>query len=159
MMLSAQELLAGSDLTFEIDVPPEVLTPGRDGSAPDGPQKVRMKPLTVGSLQLISRAAKENDQMTAALMVQRSLVEPEISVAEAVGMHVGLMQYLLEQVNRISGITMDPDSFSASLEAPLARAAFVLAREFGWTPGQVNDLTLGQILLHLQMMKEEQRSQ
>lgn len=153
-MLTTEELLAGSGLTFRIDVPPEVLAPGGNSHGPSGPQSVRLKPLTVSDLQIISRAAKESDHLIAALMVQRSLVEPALSVAEATGMHIGLMQYLLQEVNRISGITTDVDGFSASLEAPMAKAAFLLAREFGWTPQQVNDLTMGQILLHLQMMKE-----
>jgi hypothetical protein len=85
--------------------------------------------------------------------VQRSLVEPVVSVAEAMTMPVGLMQFLLHEVNRISGITADEDELANALEAPMAKAAFLLAKEFGWTPQQVNDLTLGQILLHLQMMK------
>jgi hypothetical protein len=153
-MLSVEELLAGSQLTYQIDVPGEVLTPGGDETAAAGSQRIRLKPLTVSDLQLISRAAKESDHLIAALMVQRSLVEPEVSVAEATAMHVGLMQFLLQEVNRISGITTDVDGYGASLEAPMAKAAFLLAKEFGWTPQQVNDLTLGQILLHLQMMKE-----
>jgi len=157
MMLTAEELLAGSGLTFQVDVPSEVMTPGGNGHGKSGPQSVRLKPLTVSDLQIISRAAKESDHLIAALMVQRSLVEPAVSVAEAAAMHIGLMQYLLQEVNRISGITTDMDGFSASMEAPMVKAAFLLAREFGWTPQQVNDLTLGQILLHLQMMKENAR--
>ena len=34
-------------------------------------------------------------------MVQRALVEPEMSVAQVAAMHAGLVQYLLEQVNQI----------------------------------------------------------
>jgi hypothetical protein len=155
MMLTAEELLAGSKLTFEIEVPEEILKPTSDGGKDTGPHKVRLKPLTVSDLQLVSRAAKESDNLIAALMVQRSLEEPEISVAEATSMHVGLMQYLLQQVNRISGITASSEDLSASMKDPLAKAAFILSKEFGWTPQEVNDLTLGQILLHLQMLKEK----
>ena len=153
-MLAAEELLAGSKMTFAIEVPEPVLDPSHNGAEQSAPHKVRLRPLTVNDLQLVSRAAKENDDLTAALMVQRSMVEPEISVAQATTMHVGLMQFLLQQVNRISGITTTSDQLSAGMEAPLAKAAFLLAKEFGWTPQDVNDLTLGQVLLHLQMMKE-----
>ena len=45
-----------------------------------------------------------------------------------------------------------------ALEAPLAKAAFILAKEFGWTPQAVNDLTLGQVLLHLQMLKQQKNA-
>lgn len=155
-MLTADELLAGSRLTFDIAVPAALLSPGGADPAQAGPQRVRLRPLTVQDLQLVSRAARENDQLLGALMVQRSLVEPAIGVSEAVAMHVGLMQFLLEQVNRISGIAPSPEELDAAAASPLARAAFILAREFGWTPQEVNALTLGQVLLHLEMLKERQ---
>ena len=37
------------------------------------------------------------------------------------------------------------------VQAPLAKACFVLAKEFGWTPEQVSGMTIGQILLYLEM--------
>jgi len=155
-MLSPDELLAGGSLTFEIEVPPDVLSPGSGSNG--GARSVRLRPLTVRDLQLISRAAKESDSLVATLMVQRALVEPEMSVAQVGAMHVGLLQYLLGQVNRISGIAATSEQLAAAAEAPLAKAAFVLSREFGWTPQQVSELTLGQVLLNLQMLKEKSRS-
>lgn len=158
-MLTADELLAGESLTFEVEVPPEVLRPSKGDSAPgDGRRTVRLRPLTVRDLQLISRAAKESDNLTATLMVQRALVEPEMTVAQLAAMHVGLVQYLLAQVNQISGITATSEQLASASNAPLAKAAFVLAKEFGWTPQQVSELTLGQVLLHLQMLKERSKS-
>ena len=152
MILSPEELLAGGALTFEVEVPAHVLRPN-DGGAGAEPGKVRLRPLTVRDLQLISRAAKERDSLMATLMVQRALVEPEASVAQVAAMHVGLVQFLLEQVNQISGITATAEQIDDAVEAPLAKAAFVLANEFGWTPQQVSELTLGQVLLHLEMLK------
>jgi hypothetical protein len=154
MMLTAEELLAGSSLTFETEIPQRILrsTGSNGGNGTAG--TVRLRPLTVQDLQLISRAAKESDSLVATLMVQRSLVEPALTVAEVASMHVGLVQFLLDQVNQISGVTATAEQLAASMEAPLAKAAFVLAKEYGWTPEEVNDLTLGQILLHLQMLKE-----
>jgi len=35
--------------------------------------------------------------------------------------------------------------------------AFLLASEFGWTAQQVRELTLGQVLVHLEMLKEAAR--
>ena len=157
-MLSAEELLAGRSLTFEVEVPAGVLHPGGDSAEAVAPSTVRLRPLTVHDLQLISRAAKENDTLVATLMVQRALVEPEVSVAEASVMHVGLVEFLLRQVNRISGIETEPEALVEAMEAPLTKAAFILAKEYGWTPQQVNDLTLGQVMLHLQMLKERSLS-
>jgi hypothetical protein len=156
MTLSAEELLAGSHLTFEIEVPEAVLNPDNHaGPNRDTPNTVRIRPLNVQDLQLVSRAAKENDHLVAALMVQRALVEPEMSVNKVMALHVGLMQFLLRQVNRVSGIEASSDVLSDTVEAPLAKAAYILAKEFGWTPSQFNELTLGQILLHLQKLKED----
>ncbi|GAK58612.1 hypothetical protein U27_05586 [Candidatus Vecturithrix granuli] len=156
MMLSAEELLAGSELTFEVEIPGDVLQPGKnDWEENPSRRTVRLRPLTIHDLQLIDRAAKESDNLVAALMVHRALVEPDMTVADIMNMHVGLMQFLLHQVNQVSGIEATSDLLSMTMEAPLAKAAFILAREFGWTPQQVNELTLGQVLLHLQMLKEK----
>jgi len=42
-------------------------------------------------------------------------------------------------------------------QAPLARASFILAKEFGWTLKQFNEMTIGQVLLFLQMLKDQKR--
>lgn len=158
MTLTAEELLAGSSLTYEIEIPAHILYPTAsvvNGSAKSSDtRKVRLRPLNVRDLQLVARAAKENDSLVATLMVQRALVEPEMSVPQVSAMHAGLVQYLLEQVNRISGITTSAESLSAATDAPLSKAAFMLAKAFGWTPQQVSELTLGQVLLHLRMLQE-----
>jgi hypothetical protein len=161
MTLSAEELLAGSSLTYEIEIPAQILYPTADvanGTAKSlDARKVRLRPLNVRDLQLVARAAKENDSLVATLMVQRALVEPEMSVPQISTMHAGLVQYLLEQVNRISGITTSAESLAVATDAPLTKAAFVLAKAFGWTPQQVSELTLGQVLLHLRMLQENSK--
>jgi len=161
MTLSAEELLAGSSLTYEIEIPVQILYPTEsvaNGTAKSlDERKVRLRPLNVRDLQLVARAAKENDTLVATLMVQRALIEPEMSVPQVSTMHAGLVQYLLEQVNRISGITTSAESLAAATDAPLTKAAFVLAKAFGWTPQQVSDLTLGQVLLHLRMLQENSK--
>jgi hypothetical protein len=149
-MLTAEELLAGGALTFDVTVPAAVLSAAGMASG-----QVRLKPLTVRDLQLITRAAKDNDALTSALMVQTALVEPRMTLAQVNTMQVGLLQFLLDQVNRISGIAVGAGDMRAATQDPLVRAAFILAREFGWTPEQVGELTLGQIMLHLQMLKEQ----
>jgi hypothetical protein len=152
-MLSAEDLLAGSGLTFEVEIPADILSPSNGASGDSARRRVRLRPLTVHDLQLIARAAKESDGLMATFMVQRALVEPEMSVSQVAAMHAGLATFLLEQVNRISGITAGDRQIMAATESPLAKAAFVLAKEFGWTPQQVSELTLGQVLVHLQMLQ------
>jgi hypothetical protein len=88
-------------------------------------------------------------------MVQTALVDPQLTVSQVAGLQVGLLQFLLGEVNRISGISANATSVQDAAEDPLVRAAFLLSREFGWTPDQVGALTLGQVLLHLQMLKDQ----
>ena len=152
-MLTAEDLLAGRALTFEVEVPPAILQPG-NGSGRRCRGTVRLRPLTVADLQLVVRAAKESDSLLGTLMVQRALVEPALSVADVSALHVGLVQYLLREVNRVSGIDATSEELAEVNDAPLARAAFILAREFGWTPEEIGELTLGQVLLHLQLLDE-----
>ncbi len=152
-MLRAEELLAGSELVYELEVPDAVLRPGGVGVKPED-ALVSLRPLRVGDLQRLTRAAREQDQLLACLMVQQALVAPKLTVPQVMSLHVGLLTWLLDQVNRISGTNLDEAALSQHAEAPLVRAAFLLARAYGWTPAEVNDLTLGQILLHLKMLEE-----
>lgn len=154
-MLSPEELLAGSGLTYEVPVPADVLRPANGAAPGAGRAAVRLRPLTVSDLQLVTRAARENDSLVGVLMVQRALVEPEMSIPQVAGMHVGLLQFLLAEVNRISAIAVTDAEVASAAAAPLSRAAFLLAREYGWTPQQVSELTLGQVLLHLEMLTAE----
>ncbi len=152
-MLRAEELLAGANIDFEVVIPADILNPVQSDSVRNS-GSVRLKPLTVHDLQLISRAAKENDSLTAVLMVQRAIIEPIMTLAEVNGMHAGLLQYLLQQVKNISGIDASVQQMDQAMAAPLVQATFVLAREFGWTPQEVNELTLGQVLLNLEMLEQ-----
>ena len=149
-MLSAEELLAGSHEISEIEIPQSLL-----GSTPQADRLVHLKPLSVDDLRLINRAARDNDDLTAALMVQRALVQPELSAQEVNGMSAGLLQFLLDQVNRISGIHVSEQELSEAMQDPLAQASLQLAREYGWTPEQIGELTMGQVLMHLQMSRTD----
>lgn len=153
-MITAEELLAGASLTFDLEVPAEVRAPGGSAGAIAGDGVVRIRPLTVHDLQLISRAARDSDALTAALMVQRALVDPALTVQQVAGMHVGLLEFLLNEVSGVSGISSTSRDVADAARTPVARAAFILSKEFGWTPDEVSRLTLGQVLLHLQMLGE-----
>ena len=149
--LGADELLAGSAAVFDIAVPAALIEAGRSGLA----GRVQIRPLTVRDLQLISRAARDSDNLAGALMVHAALQVPELSLPQVSALPIGLMEFLLAEVNRVSGLAVAPAALEEAAEQPIARAAHLLAREFGWTPQQIGELTLGQILLHLQMLREE----
>jgi hypothetical protein len=151
-MLSAETLLAGSAVIAEVEIPERLL-----GGVQSEDRRVCLKPLSVHDLRLITRAARDSDELTAALMVQRTLVEPQLTLQQVSTMSAGLLQFLLQHVNRISGIHVSEEELADAMQDPLTQASFELAREFGWTPEQIGDLTLGQMLLHLQMLRAQNR--
>jgi hypothetical protein len=147
--LSADDLLAGGALTHDVEIPPELLAP-LDGAAPlEG--KVRLRPLTVRDVQLLAKAARDDDALLSALMLKEAVLEPPLSLEQVTSMHAGLARFLLEELRRASGLSMDDRTLEEAIEAPLARACFALAREFGWSPQEIGDLTVGQVLLYLEM--------
>jgi hypothetical protein len=147
--LSADELLAGSAVQHDIEIPPALL-----GGAPDQPRRVRLKPLTVRDVQLVTRAAKDSDSLLSVLMLKEALVDPVLSFDQVHALPAGLARFLLEEINRISGLQVDKPGLADAVQAPMAKACFLLAREFGWSPQQVGELTLGQVLLYLEMIRQ-----
>lgn len=147
MTLTAEELLAGGAVTHEVAVPPEL-----QGSDVDGPHgHVILRPLNVRDLQRIGKAASEDESLSASLMIQQSLVEPTLKPEQVAQLPAGLARFLVERINTISGISTPRDALGELVQAPLAKACFVLAKQFGWTPEEVSGMTIGQILLYLEM--------
>jgi hypothetical protein len=154
MATTAAELLLAGQQTHVIEIPPGVLRPAdapEDGDDA-GPARVVVRPLLLVDLQRIQLAAQESQALASVLMVQQALVEPCLSIDEVNRMHVGLVEHLLREVNRISGLALGGDELEELVHAPLARACFVLAREFGWTPDECSRLSLGQVLVYLEML-------
>ena len=146
-MLSSADLLAGVEAEVEVEIPERLLP--RDAAD----RLVRLRPLTVRDLRLIARAARENEDLTGALMVRQAMVEPAMSVEQVEAMPAGLLQHLLREVNRISGITASEDEVLAELEDPLVRASILLSTELGWTTDEVGRLTLGEAMLHVAALR------
>jgi hypothetical protein len=149
-VLSPADLLAGADAVRDVEVPTGLLG---GAAAPDADRRVRLKSLTVDDLRLISRASRTSDELTAVLMVQRSLVEPALTVPEVARMPVGLLQFLLREVSDLSGISASAEDVARAIEDPLAQASFRLSQAFGWTPEEIGRLTMGEVLTHLQLLK------
>ena len=140
MALSAEDLLAGSALTHEVAMPP---------GGPTG--TVTIRPLTVRDVQLIANAAKDDRELAAGLLIGRAVVEPAMTVEQAGRLPAGLARFLVDAINRMSGIDTPRDRLGELVQAPLAKACFVLAEEFGWTAEDVAGMTIGQILMYLEM--------
>lgn len=146
MMLSAEELLAGSGVTHEVALPPELL-----GDDPFANGAVRIRPLTVRDLQRINKAVREDEGLCASFMISQAIVEPPLSFDQVCTLRAGLARFLVSRINEISGIDTSADELQEYVQVPLAKACFVLAKEFGWTPEEVSGMTIGQILLYLEM--------
>ena len=148
MTLTAEELLAGGAVTHEVVVPAEFQGNTSDAALAGN---VVLRPLNVRDLQRIGKAACEDDSLSASLMIQQSLVEPALKPEQVAQLPAGLARFLVERINAISGISTPRDALSELVQAPLAKACFVLAKQFGWTPEEVSGMTIGQILLYLEM--------
>jgi hypothetical protein len=148
MTLTAEELLAGSNLTHEVEIPADLFSPNGAGPT-EG--KVVLRPLTVRDLQRIGKATQNDESLSAALMIQQALVEPALKLDNVSQLPAGLARFLVERINAISGISTPQNALEELVQAPLARACFVLAKEFGWSPAEVSGMTIGQILLYLEM--------
>jgi hypothetical protein len=82
-----------------------------------------------------------------------------MSVEQVGDLPAGVVQFLADRVNAISGLSVSEDELEQAVRAPLARACFILAREFGWTPAECSELTVGQVLLYLEMIAREDRTE
>jgi len=149
MLLTSEQLLAGGTVTHEIAVPPDLL--GAAGS--NGAAKVTLRPLTVRDLQRITAASRDDEGLSASLMIQQAMVDPQLKMDQVSQLPAGLASFLIEQINSLSGISTPRNALQELVQAPLAKACFVLAKEFGWTPEQVSAMTIGQILLYLEMSR------
>jgi hypothetical protein len=148
-VLAAQDLLAGSAITHDVRVPREILTPGAQPLENDEDGIVRMRPLNVATLTLISRAAREDPSLIPLLMIKESLVEPVLTLDQIRRMHAGLVHFLVEKVNFISGLGSDNEALDETASSPLGQTHILLAKHFGWTPEQVSQLTPGQVAVYL----------
>lgn len=147
--LTAQDLLAGSGLIHDVVVPQEILAPGAQPLEEIEESIVRMRPLNVTVLTLISRASREDPGLNPLLMIKESLVEPVLSLDQIRQMHVGLVRFLVGKINSISGLAADGGALDEAADSPLGETHLLLAKHFGWTPEQVGQLTPGQVAVYL----------
>jgi hypothetical protein len=150
--LSADDLLLGGQATHRVDVPDSVLSPAGGSGDPPTDRTVVLRPLVLADVQRIAKAARDDQALTSVLMVQQSLVDPAVTIDQVQRMHAGLVEHLLQEVNRISGLSLTGDELADAVQAPMARACFELSRQFGWTPEECAALTVGQVLLYLEMI-------
>jgi hypothetical protein len=105
--LTPDDLLAGAAISFEIPIPSHILHPGElDATKPVSTKElqVQLRPLTIGTFQLIMKAARNDPGLIPLLMIKESLVQPKLTLDQVRGMHLGLVNFLIAQIRQISGL-------------------------------------------------------
>ncbi len=160
--LKAEDLLAGSRAVYDIRIPAAILAPSpqtdraeslaenlQGGDDPESGGCVSLRPINIATLTLIARAAHDDPGLVPLLMIKEALIEPKLQLEQIRQLHLGVVQFLVSQVNRISGLSADGKALSEAADSPLGRTHLLLARHFGWTPDQVSQLTPGQVAVYL----------
>lgn len=92
-------MLTSLNEIYTIEIPGEILA-----TVDNDLQQVKIRPLTVHSFQMIAKAAKDDHSLIPLLMVKESVVEPALNIQEIRSMKVGLVNFLISEIKRLSGI-------------------------------------------------------
>ena len=82
-----------------VEIPGNILAPV-DGKL----QRVKIKPLDVHTFQLIAKAAKDDHSLIPILIVKESVTDPLLNIIQIKSMKVGLVNFLISEIKRVSGI-------------------------------------------------------
>jgi hypothetical protein len=160
MFITPEELLAGKEATYDVEIPESILRPGITSKQTNGgpEKKIKLRPLTVKDIQLIAKGAKDDEVLTSALMIQKAVVEPQLKQSQIADLHAGLVSFLVDQINHISGLSTTDEEMDQMTDSPIVQAFFLLAKEFNWTPDQVREMTVGQIIGYLEFLNQTKRA-
>ena len=129
-LLQADDLLLGSKALHDVTIPAAILTPAAQNGAEQSGH-IRMRPLNIAVLTLISRAARDDASLISLLMIKEAVVEPSLSLDQIRQMHVGLVHFLVSQINHISGLDADGATLDQAAASPLGQTHILLAKHFG----------------------------
>jgi len=148
-LFTVEDLLQGGQIIHDVTIPAEILNPGSDEPDDEESGTVRLRPLTIATVNLITKAARDDAALIPLLMIKEGLVEPTVTLNQVHQMPIGLVHFLVSQINIISGLDADGEALTAAVHSPLGRAHILLAKHFGWSPEQVSQLTPGQVAVYL----------
>ena len=154
MVLSRRPMLAGVRLR-EVSGGCRRGAPSPAGRGRAGESRVVLRPLTVRDLQRIAASREGRRDAHRLADDPAGARRPRLHMEQVARLPAGLASFLVDRINAISGISTSRDLLEEMVQAPLAEACFVLAKEFGWTPEDVSGMTIGQILLYLEMSGRE----
>jgi hypothetical protein len=108
IILSAEDLLAGAEMTFDIAIPAELMgvsTPSNRADAGTTEHIIKIRPLSIGTFSLITRAAKNDMDLIPLFMIKEAVVEPLLTLEQVKKMPIGLVEFIIEHVREVSGLT------------------------------------------------------
>ena len=105
LLLTPDDLLAGAATTFDVALPSHLLTAESSEGEGDRRWIVQIRPLTIGTFQLIMKAAKQDTGLIPLLMIKESLVQPALTLEQAKRLPLGLVNFLIDQIRQVSGLT------------------------------------------------------
>ena len=106
LQLTAEDLLAGTAVVYDVVVPPSILRPGQaEENTPNQEMIIQLRPLKIGTFQLIMKATKNDPSLIPLLMIKESLVQPALTLEQVKQLHLGLINFLIAHIREISGLT------------------------------------------------------
>ncbi len=103
--VTPEDLLAGVAVTYDVTVPAQFLQREVNGQPSDKNLVLQIRPLTIGTFQLIMKAARQDAGLIPLLMIKESLVRPALSLEQVKQLHLGLVNFLIAHIREISGLT------------------------------------------------------
>ena len=92
-------MLTDLNETYTVQIPSDILAPVGNAA-----QEVKIKPLTLQRFQLIAKAAKDDPALVPVLVIKESVTEPDLTIQNIHSMKVGLVNFLINEIKRLSGI-------------------------------------------------------
>ncbi len=107
IVLSAEDLLAGAETTFEVVIPNDIVSAPKsmNGNGATQERIIKIRPLTIGTFSLITRAAKNDTALIPLFMIKESVVEPVLTLEQVKKMPIGLVEFIIEHIREVSGLT------------------------------------------------------
>lgn len=102
-ILTAEDLLSGTKTIIDVDLPEELLAESDSGKK-NTSGRVRLQPLSIGTFNLVLRAAKNDRGLVPLLMIKESLVDPKLTLDQIKKLQLGLTEFIVTKIRTISGL-------------------------------------------------------
>jgi hypothetical protein len=102
--VTPEDLLAGTTVAYDVTIPAHLTHRGAAGDLTAKEIVLQMRPLTIGTFQLIMKAARQDSGLIPLLMIKEALVQPVLSLEQVKQLNLGLVNFLIAHIREISGL-------------------------------------------------------